>query len=882
MAGRRELTFDPGPDDASLWEGVLGYYHRCLAASVEAAAWLSAAGVTSAEVVAEFGVGFCDRTLGLSIPKAVTVAGGRIRGRLGELGVFRESGHERFRGCVVVPVRDRDGRVVQCYGRRVNPPKPNQRGRGTEPTEVMWLPGPSTGIWNSAAADASAELIVAGSVLDGLVWASAGYRHVIAPGGPDGLPQDLGGRLVDAGVTRVLLATERSAGGEQAANAVHGSLAGFGLECYRVVFPAGCDASSVATEADDATVALGERLRSALWLGEGPAPVRRDHRPTGDGPALPASPRQVNGPRTMPASRGPRSERPAAPSVDQEGPRPEDRDSAVPNVIASPVPPAPPAGRDVEVDGGEMRVTIGKLAWRVRGLDQVTGPGSLRVNVHVHRLDDGGFHLDVVDLFSARARAGFVKAAAMELGADEERVRRDLGRVLLACEDRVLDLQAQARQPVAEVPAMTAAEQDAALELLADPKLLERISDDIAALGVVGEADNALVAYLAATSRLLDTPLAVVVQSGSAAGKSTLVDAVLSLMPEEARLQVSAMTGQSLFYLGETELVHKVLSIAEAEGAARASYALKLLQSDGELSIASTGKDPVSGQLVTRTYRVRGPVALFLTTTAPSLDDELANRAVILGVDEDQAQTRAILAAQRQSQTIAGLLACHERDELRMLHANAQRLLEPVAVVNPLAPSLSFADGRTRARRDHAKFLTLIRAVALLHQHQRPRKRVTRHGVEVVYIEATTDDVAVAERLAPLLFGGPAVADLAPQTRRLLALLHVLVSEEASRDRCRREDIRFTRRQAREHCGWSDYALRRHLDRLVELELVMAHRSGNAFTYELLWSEADTDRDSSDEVGGEVRNYDPDLAGSRGVSRPSRGHLAVVSRPAGS
>lgn len=554
----------------------------------------------------------------------------------------------------------------------------------------------------------------------------------------------------------------------------------------------------------------------------------------------------------------------------------------MPNVIASPVPPAPPAGRDVEVDGGEMRVTIGKLAWRVRGLDQVTGPGSLRVNVHVHRLDDGGFHLDVVDLFSARARAGFVKAAAMELGADEERVRRDLGRVLLACEDRVLDLQAQARQPVAEVPAMTAAEQDAALELLADPKLLERISDDIAALGVVGEADNALVAYLAATSRLLDTPLAVVVQSGSAAGKSTLVDAVLSLMPEEARLQVSAMTGQSLFYLGETELVHKVLSIAEAEGAARASYALKLLQSDGELSIASTGKDPVSGQLVTRTYRVRGPVALFLTTTAPSLDDELANRAVILGVDEDQAQTRAILAAQRQSQTIAGLLACHERDELRMLHANAQRLLEPVAVVNPLAPSLSFADGRTRARRDHAKFLTLIRAVALLHQHQRPRKRVTRHGVEVVYIEATTDDVAVAERLAPLLFGGPAVADLAPQTRRLLALLHVLVSEEASRDRCRREDIRFTRRQAREHCGWSDYALRRHLDRLVELELVMAHRSGNAFTYELLWSEADTDRDSSDEVGGEVRNYDPDLAGSRGVSRPSRGHLAVVSRPAGS
>ncbi len=496
------------------------------------------------------------------------------------------------------------------------------------------------------------------------------------------------------------------------------------------------------------------------------------------------------------------------------------------------------------------------------------------MNVSV-RDDHNRFHLDVVDLFSARARQQFIKAAAMELGGrDEERLRRDVGRVLLACEDRALELQAEARTPTPARASMTAAEEHAALDLLRDPKLLDRIVDDVAALGVVGERDNALVAYLAATSRLLDTPLAVVVQSGSAAGKSTLTDAVLSLMPDEQRLAVSAMTGQSLFYLGETELVHKILSVAEAEGAERASYALKLLQSDGELSIASTGKDPTTGELVTRTYRVRGPVALFLTTTAPSLDDELANRCIVVGVDEDQAQTRAILAAQRQAQTVAGLLARRERDELRALHANAQRLLEPIAVVNPLAPSLSFADGRTRARRDHAKFLTLIRAVALLHQHQRPRKRVTRHGVEVTFIEATAADVEIAGRLAPLLFGSHSVADLAPQTRRLLALLDALVTSEARRDRCRREDVRFTRRHAREHTGWSDFALRRHLGRLVELEFVAVHRSGNAFTYELLWA---VHSDDTAIEGAPIRNYEGDLDA---LSRPSRGHLTVLARPA--
>lgn len=40
-------------------------------------------------------------------------------------------------------------------------------------------------------------------------------------------------------------------------------------------------------------------------------------------------------------------------------------------------------------------------------------------------------------------------------------------------------------------------------------------------------------------------------------------------------------------------------------------------------------------------------------------------------------------------------------------------------------------DGRTRARRDQGKHVTLIRAMALLHQHQRPRQRTVRDGVQV-------------------------------------------------------------------------------------------------------------------------------------------------------
>ena len=201
---------------------------------------------------------------------------------------------------------------------------------------------------------------------------------------------------------------------------------------------------------------------------------------------------------------------------------------------------------------------------------------------------------------------------------------------------------------------------------------------------MVGEETNKLAAYLAATSRLLEQPLAVVVQSSSAAGKSSLLEAVLDLLPEEARVKYSAVTGQSLFYLRDGDLSHKVLAVVEERGAERAAYALKLLQSEGELSIASTGKDAATGRLVTHEYRVRGPVAILLTTTAVDVDEELLNRCLVLSVDEERAQTRAIHERQRQAETLPGLLRTRDRERVMRLHHNAQRLAPAARGREPL------------------------------------------------------------------------------------------------------------------------------------------------------------------------------------------------------
>ena len=125
--------------------------------------------------------------------------------------------------------------------------------------------------------------------------------------------------------------------------------------------------------------------------------------------------------------------------------------------------------------------------------------------------------------------------------------------------------------PKREAASLIGEERAAALELLRDPHLLDRIVADFARCGVVGEETNKLVGYLAAVSRKLDAPLAVIMQSSTAAGKSSLMDAILAFVPEEQRIEYSAMTGQSLFYMGETDLKHKVLAIVEEEGAQRAA-----------------------------------------------------------------------------------------------------------------------------------------------------------------------------------------------------------------------------------------------------------------------------------------------------------------------
>jgi DNA primase catalytic core len=859
-------------NDKRLLEAVVEHYHETLKMSPEAQQYLVKRGLQSSEMVEQFRLGFANRTLGYRMPEKNRSAGAEQRGRLQQLGVLRENGREHLRGSIVIPIFNREGEVVQMYGRKIAP----RHLLREDTAEHLYLPGPHRGVWNEAALIASKEIILCEALIDALTFWCAGYRHVTSSYGVNGFTDEIKAAFRKHGTKRIYIAYDRDDAGERAALKHAEELIGMGIECFRVQFPRGQDANEFAMKQQPAAHWLGMYLQRAAWLGKGqrptvaviePQPVKPQAQ-TEEETIEPAAKEEIPEPATPPAEEKiPESVPPVAAKAEEATTAAKEKisESNTTTVseepvssLATPLPIAPlPTGtvvpaRDVriEVSGETVYVTMGERRYRIVDLGKNTAPGVLHVNVMVTSTSTRGetrLHVDRFDLYGARPRSLFAKQAAKELGHKEESIERDLARLILELEDLQREWLEKTLTPQEEKLEMTAEEKSAAMGLLRDPRLLERVLEDFEKCGVVGEETNKKIGYLAAVSRLLEKPLAIVVQSASSAGKSSLMEAVLDFVPEEQRENYTAMTGQALFYMGQKNLKHKILAISEQQGADRASYPLKLLQSEGVLKIASTGKDPVSGKLVTHDYEVEGPVMLFLTTTAQDVDEELMNRAIALTVNEDREQTRAIHRRQREARTIEGHLLRRKRVKLISLHRNAQRLLRPITVVNNHDVG-EFPDHMMRARRDHNKLLTLIEAIALLHQHQREIKTFADDGETLEYIEATEADVKLAQVLADQVGLKPSLDELRPQTRKLLALINEMVKAECEHSEIAASQYRFTRRTVREYTKWGDTQLRQHLKRLEEMEYLVMRRGGNQgqlVVYQLPTSEEEANHSSN-------------------------------------
>ena len=266
-----------------------------------------------------------------------------------------------------------------------------------------------------------------------------------------------------------------------------------------------------------------------------------------------------------------------------------------------------------------------------------------------------------------------------------------------------------------------------AASVLASPDPLELVKEAIRASGYGGEMGNALVVYLAATSRLLamrqgTMPVHLLLLGPASAGKSYTLKVILGLLPGEAKHEIDAGSPRTLIY-DDSPLQHRVLVFGEADSLPAgednpAASAVRNLAQDNHLHYAVTVRDPESGDFTVRTIEKPGPTVLITTSVKP-LGAPLMTRVFTLDASGDAVQVQAALAMQA-SLEIDGVEPVD--DALIDFQAYLQALVPWDVVVHfasILAKSIGNSTAVPRVLRDFQRLLSLIKAVAILrHQHR--------------------------------------------------------------------------------------------------------------------------------------------------------------------
>ncbi len=727
---------------------VVGYYQHTLTQDHSGINYLkNERGIADNQAIKDFGTGYVNGTLPDILPddeEAITT--------LKRIGILNAKGHETFYNCIVFPLYDHNGGIVNLYGRSI-----------AEDNGVnhLYLPGARSGIINRQAVKRSQTIILTESVIDALTLYAQGFKNVIPIYGVNGL-----------------------------------------LDEHLALFKGRIKETYIIFDADEAGVKGAEALSLRLKEKEiNPYIV-----------SLPVKDVNVFFKRHTPEELESLLKKANPMSLEQSG-KISKREQTFYQ----------------ETEHGFI-VGYGDRYYEIKGIQRADT--QLKATVKASKDPDPKsrmpFELSTIDLYSSRSRQWFSKVCTDIFGASEELIKEDLGKLLTIAEAY------KPKTNKSNITAPTEEEKKEAERFLTNPDIFTEILADLETIGVTGEETNKLVGYLAAVSRKLDEPLSILIQSRSAAGKSTLQDAVLSLVPDEDFVKYTRITDQALFYKAEDSLVNKIIAIEEEEGMGGAAYSIRNIQSSKKITVAATGKDAATGKMRTEEYTVKGPVAVMITTTAAELEGETASRFLFLTIDESTKMTEAIHNKQREADTLEGLIKKTKKEKIIRKHHTAQRLLKPLAVVNPFSKYLSYPTGSLRTRRDHKKYLNLIRAIAYLFQLQREIKTITVDNQPVEYIEVTLNDIEKANKLANEVLG-QSLDELAKPSRTLLSSIYNMVKEQTEKGGIAIDNFFFNRRMIREYINWTDWQIKAHIRQLEEMEYlgVRMGAQGKQYSYAL-------------------------------------------------
>lgn len=410
-----------------------------------------------------------------------------------------------------------------------------------------------------------------------------------------------------------------------------------------------------------------------------------------------------------------------------------------------------------------------ELAYTILGGIRLEGLDRLRVTIKIEIINRKFQHYlnnpDIanlairqnLDLYSITQVEKLARLIADRLEVGVTVVSKDLSDITNELEKyRLQQIESKQQEQNKIIRPLTNEEREAAIKFLQQPHLLKKTNDLIGCSGIVGEELNRLIMWLIYTSRKTNKPLHIISMGSSGTGKSHLQEKVGELIPDEDKIEITALTENAFYYFDKAELGHKLILIEDLDGIWSALYPLRELQSKQRISKTVTIKDK-NGNTKTIHLKVYGPVCIAGCTTKESIYEDNANRCFLIHLDESSEQDDRVMDMQRKIS--AGKINITEQQQAIQLLQNVQRVLQPITVINPYAEQLQIPKEVFKQRRTNAHYLAFIEVIAFYKQYQ--RRWTGGDSGEIIYepggdmppaggrafIEVTTEDIEEANAL---------------------------------------------------------------------------------------------------------------------------------------
>lgn len=277
--------------------------------------------------------------------------------------------------------------------------------------------------------------------------------------------------------------------------------------------------------------------------------------------------------------------------------------------------------------------------------------------------------------------------------------------------------------------------QEEGQEILEAPDQLALFRDALGDIDYAGDSAPLELVHVALHSRNLPRPIGLVLKGPSAAGKTFTVETARRFHPTDAVLSLEGMSERYLAYV-QAPTAHRYVLIAEGDAFHDEGAGLSILRSlawgegirYGTVVVTDQGPQAVE-------IEKPGPTGL-ITTSTQALQEEIETRLISLPITDTPEQTRDVV--REQAEAAAGRrppepdLSAWTAASRLLAAAGEKRVVVPFAL--DLAEAVPTKD--VRMRRDFTQVLSVIRALAFMHQIRRERDergRVVAHAYDYAH-----------------------------------------------------------------------------------------------------------------------------------------------------